>query len=80
MGQKRVVPRYAPYLFSYRNQVVRCCFQMVRKRERTIDRQSWSLQSMTNAVTAVISGSMGYLKDSKLFGIPQTTLERRVKE
>jgi hypothetical protein len=47
---------------------------------RTTSLQSWSVESIINAVKAVIIGSIGYLKASKVFGFPQTALERRVKE
>jgi len=35
---------------------------------------------MTNAVEAVISGSVGYLMVSEQFGVPHTALECHVKE
>lgn len=39
-------------------------------------RKQWSEETMQTAVNAVISGQMGYLKASKEFKVPQTTLER----
>lgn len=53
---------------------------MVRVYERKTNRQSWSIESMSNAVEAVISGQLGYLKASVQFNVPQTTLERYVKK
>lgn len=35
---------------------------------------------MTAAIQEVLEGNMGYRKASKLYAIPQTTLERKVKE
>lgn len=35
---------------------------------------------MKSAVSAVLANEMGYLKASKSFGVPQTTLEARVKK
>lgn len=52
---------------------------MVRDYKRTTDRGSWSKESMREAVKAVLDGKMGYCKAAKQFGLPQTTLERKVK-
>jgi len=35
---------------------------------------------MKNAVQEVLAGRVGYFKASKSFGVPQTTLEARVKK
>lgn len=51
---------------------------MVRNYIRKTDRQAWSTESMANAVEAVVSGNMGYRRAASAFGVPQTTLERRV--
>ncbi|KAG8302495.1 hypothetical protein J6590_031566 [Homalodisca vitripennis] len=53
---------------------------MVRDYKRKTDRQSWSYESMNNAVDAVISGQFGYKKSSQQFNVPQSTLERYVKK
>lgn len=53
---------------------------MPPKYERKTTRQSWPEQNMRNAVTEVIEGRMGYLKASKCFQVPQTTLEAKVKK
>lgn len=50
------------------------------KYTRKIDRQSWSADSMKEAIEEVLAGRMGYLRASKLFNVPQTTLENRVKK
>ncbi|KAK9695371.1 CENP-B N-terminal DNA-binding domain [Popillia japonica] len=47
---------------------------------RKTTRQSWSEESMTGAITEVMEGRMGYLKASRAFGIPQSTLEDRAKK
>lgn len=50
------------------------------KYKRTSDRQSWSEESMSNAIKDVIEGKMGYLKASKEYGVPRSTLEARVSK
>lgn len=47
------------------------------KYKRTSDRQSWSEESMSNAIH---EGKMGYLKASKEYGVPRSTLEARVSK
>ncbi|KAK9730991.1 Tc5 transposase DNA-binding domain [Popillia japonica] len=47
---------------------------------RKTTRQSWSEESMNGAINEVMEGGMGYLKASRAFGIPQSTLEDRVKK
>lgn len=51
---------------------------MVRNRKRLTDWNSWSLETMTKAVNDVVSGKMGYTKASKKFGVPKSSLVRRV--
>lgn len=53
---------------------------MVRNYTRKTNRQEWTTDSMNNAIQAVVSGQMGYLRASKQFSVPQTTLERYVKK
>lgn len=53
--------------------------QMVGKYERKSNRQSWNARDMELAVEAVQSGRMGWLKASKSFNVPHTTLRRRVQ-
>ncbi|GBN47613.1 hypothetical protein AVEN_262722-1 [Araneus ventricosus] len=48
--------------------------------QRKADRQSWSQESMAGATQEVLEGNMGYRKASKAYSVPQTTLERKVKE
>jgi hypothetical protein len=43
-------------------------------------RKAWKEDKMNEAVLAVIRKEMGYFKDSKYFGVPQTTLERYIKQ
>ncbi|KAG5871936.1 hypothetical protein JTB14_022411 [Gonioctena quinquepunctata] len=61
---------------------VRCQLRvnMPRTYERKTNRQSWSQESMEGAIEEVLSVRMGYLKASKAFNVPQSTLEDRVKE
>lgn len=51
---------------------------MVFTYKRQTSRQSWPLESMNEAVKAVIRGEMGYHRASVQFNVPQTTLERYV--
>ena len=51
---------------------------MVYTYVRKTDRQSWSEESMRNAIEAVVGGSMGILRAAKTFDVPKTTLHRRV--
>ena len=51
----------------------------MRNYKRKTERQSWSDTVMQEAVSNVLNGSMGYLKAARTFGVPQTTLERKVK-
>lgn len=53
---------------------------MVGKRQRTSTRQSWNEGAMLNAIDAVKSGRMGWLKAAKLFNVPQATLRRRAND
>ncbi|KAJ8875528.1 hypothetical protein PR048_023423 [Dryococelus australis] len=53
---------------------------MPPKYERKMMRQSWPQQNMQNAVTEVIEGRLRYLKASKCYQVPQTTLEIKVKK
>ncbi|KAB0800264.1 hypothetical protein PPYR_06004, partial [Photinus pyralis] len=46
---------------------------------RKTNRQSWSEIAMAEAIKAVSTGEFGYLKASKVFSVPKSTLERRVK-
>ncbi len=41
-------------------------------------RRQWDPKTMQAAVNEVVSNKMGYLQASKLFKVPQTTLERFV--
>ena len=52
---------------------------MGRSRRRKTTRQSWGEKSMTDALNAVKSNSMGYLKAANTFGVKKTTLIRRFK-
>lgn len=53
---------------------------MPSKYIRKVTRQSWSKESMKGAVSEVIEGRMGYLRASRAYGVPQSTLEVRVKK
>ena len=50
-----------------------------KTRPRKTVRQNWFTEDMERAIKAVKEGSMGYLKASKEFAVPKSTLERRVK-
>ncbi|GBP26105.1 hypothetical protein EVAR_15118_1 [Eumeta japonica] len=52
---------------------------MVKNYKRTTNRGDWSEEVMRNAVDSVVQGKMGYYLAAKTFGVPQTTLERKVK-
>jgi len=47
---------------------------------RKTNRQSWSEEAMKLAIMSVIDKVMGYKKASLAYGVPQTTLENRVKK
>lgn len=49
---------------------------MPRSYVRKSTRQSWSPTSMLKAVEEVTNGNMGWLRASKLYGVPQATLRR----
>jgi hypothetical protein len=51
-----------------------------RKYERKANRESWSHENMRGAVLEVLKGTMGYMKASKEFWVPQSTLEAGVKK
>lgn len=51
-----------------------------KHKEPVKKRHKWDVRQMEAAVSAVKSGEMGYLKASKIFKVPQTTLERYVKK
>ena len=50
-----------------------------KTRPRKTVRQNWFTEDIERAIKAVKEGSMGYLKASKGFAVPKSTLERRVK-
>lgn len=47
---------------------------------RKTNRQSWSVDSMAEAIEAMMEKRMGYKKAANTYEIPQTTLEARVKK
>lgn len=53
---------------------------MVKTYKRKTNRGDWSEENMKNAVKSVIEGKMGYYRAAKTYGVPQTTLERKVKK
>ena len=53
---------------------------MVRTYKRKTDRQEWNVHAMESAVNVVLSGEMGFLKASKQFEVPKSTLERYVNK
>uniref|UniRef100_A0A8D9EKN5 HTH CENPB-type domain-containing protein n=1 Tax=Cacopsylla melanoneura TaxID=428564 RepID=A0A8D9EKN5_9HEMI len=48
--------------------------------QRKTTRQSWCQEEMTQAIQEVLSGNMGYMKASKTYHVPQSTLEDRVRK
>jgi len=52
---------------------------MVNKYKQKSDRQTWRQEDMQNAIDAVNSGEMGWLRASKDFNVPQATLRRQTK-
>ena len=52
---------------------------MVNKYKQKSDRQTWRQEDMQNAIDAVNSGEMGWLRASKDFNVPQATLRRRAR-
>lgn len=50
------------------------------KYKRKTNRQSWNEECMRQAIEEVLEGRMGYLKASKQFGVPRTTVEARVNK
>ncbi|KAI4469504.1 helix-turn-helix psq domain [Holotrichia oblita] len=52
---------------------------MVSKYKRTTNQQEWSSENMKQALEAIKNKEMGWLKASKTFGVPATTLRRRAK-
>jgi len=52
---------------------------MVRHYNRKTNQHSWSEDSMKSAILAYNNKEMEFRKAALPFGVPQTTLERRVK-
>lgn len=52
---------------------------MPNKYTRKTTQQSWDANAMREAIEAVKRGEMGFLKASKQFQVPRSTLKRRVK-
>lgn len=52
---------------------------MVGNYIRNSNRQGWSEEAMQRAIGAVNNGEAGWLKASKLYGVPQATLRRRAQ-
>ena len=46
---------------------------------RKTNRQRWSEEAMAKAIEAIREKNFGYQNAAKTFGVPKTTLERRVK-
>lgn len=51
----------------------------VYKRKGTVNRGEWTAESLVNAIEAVAKGTMGVNEAAREFGIPKTTLKRRLK-
>ncbi|XP_028130533.2 uncharacterized protein LOC114326374 isoform X3 [Diabrotica virgifera virgifera] len=50
------------------------------KYQRTSTRNSWSETSMAEAVRKVLDGTMGFKRAANSYGVPKSTLERKVKK
>nr|CAD7400849.1 unnamed protein product [Timema cristinae] len=53
---------------------------MVSKCKKKMGRQTWSEETMQQAIRAVKENKMGWLKASQLYNIPRTTLRRRARK
>ena len=53
---------------------------MPRVYDRKTNRGSWDEESMLKAIEAVKTHQCGTLKASKIYGVPRSTLQRRVRE
>ncbi|CAK9829605.1 hypothetical protein ANTRET_LOCUS6910 [Anthophora retusa] len=53
---------------------------MVRIYKKKTNRGEWCKESMKKAISDVLEKKLGYRKASLLYGVPRSTLERRVKE
>src|SRR6218665_1651741 len=52
---------------------------MVPTWKRKTERQNWNVEAMASAIDEARSGRLGYRSASKKYGVPRSTLERRVK-
>ena len=52
----------------------------MRNYKRKTERQSWDVESKTQAIEAVHNKTMGFKKAADTFGVPKSTLEDRVKK
>lgn len=52
---------------------------MVRNYKRKTDRGAWQEESMWKVIQDVLDGKKGYKLPTKYYGVPQATLERKVK-
>lgn len=53
---------------------------MVRNYKRKTNQHAWSEDAMKSAILAYNNKEMGFRKATLCFGVPQSTLERRVKQ
>lgn len=51
---------------------------MVRTYKRKTDRGQWLVDNMKNAIKAVLEQQMGFMLASKTYGVPRTSLQRKV--
>lgn len=52
----------------------------IYKRKGNVERQKWSLDALKNAVAAIQNDHLGVNQAAKMYGIPKTTLKRRLKK
>nr|CAD7442661.1 unnamed protein product [Timema bartmani]CAD7462365.1 unnamed protein product [Timema tahoe] len=62
------------------NSLVLDLLPMVSKCKKKMGRQTWSEETMQQAIRAVKENKMGWLKASQLYNIPRTTLRRRARK
>jgi len=79
-GAKWGRPRFAP-MFQYIHNfelIYYHIYRMVRNCIRKTKRQSWTEESMKNAIMVCVNKEMRYRIVASAFDVPQSTLERRV--
>lgn len=81
-GQDEVLINVTPsYPMNIQIKIKVChCSRMVRNYKQKRDRKQWSKEAMRNAISAVLEKKMGYYLAAKTYSVPQTTLEKKIKQ